>query len=53
MCTGGLYRRVPNERHFSAASNFQIGVSRGRRDGIERQAGTGLTAMTFDFKPAS
>jgi hypothetical protein len=31
MCTGGLYRRVPHDRHFSAASSFQIGVSRGRR----------------------
>jgi hypothetical protein len=31
MCTGGEYRGVRHDRHFSAASSFQIGVSRGRR----------------------
>jgi hypothetical protein len=31
MCTGGEYRGVRQDRHFSAASSFQIGVSRGRR----------------------
>jgi hypothetical protein len=30
MCTGGAYCRIPHGRHFSAASSFQIGVSRGR-----------------------
>jgi hypothetical protein len=28
---GRQYRRVGHERHFSAASSFQIGVLRGRR----------------------
>jgi hypothetical protein len=31
MCTGGAYRGVLQARHLSAASSFQIGVSRGRR----------------------
>jgi len=31
MCTGGEYRGVRQNRHFNAASTFQIGVSRGRR----------------------
>lgn len=31
MCTGGEYRGVRRDRHFSAASSFQIGVSHGRR----------------------
>src|SRR5258708_11019682 len=31
MCTGGEYRGVRQDRHFSAASSFQIGISRGRR----------------------
>jgi hypothetical protein len=31
MCTGGAYRPFLHDRHFSAASTFQIGVSRGRR----------------------
>jgi hypothetical protein len=31
MCTGGAYRPLLHDRHFSAASSFQIGVSRGRR----------------------
>jgi hypothetical protein len=31
MCTGGAYRPFLHDRHFSAASSFQIGVSRGRR----------------------
>jgi hypothetical protein len=26
MCTAGLYRRVPHDRHLSVASSFQIGV---------------------------
>jgi hypothetical protein len=30
MCTGGAYRPFLHDRHFSAASSFQIGVSRGR-----------------------
>jgi hypothetical protein len=29
MCTGGAYRPFLHDRHFSAASSFQIGVSRG------------------------
>jgi len=31
MCTGGAYRPFLHDRHFKAASRFQIGVSRGRR----------------------
>jgi hypothetical protein len=31
MCTGGAWRPFSHDRHFSAASSFQIGVSRGRR----------------------
>src|SRR6266404_4956057 len=31
MWTGGAYRPFLQDRHFSAASSFQIGVSRGRR----------------------
>jgi hypothetical protein len=31
MCTGGEYRGVRHDLHFSAASSFHIGVSRGRR----------------------
>ena len=31
MCTGGLYRRVPHDRHRNEPSSFHIGVSRGRR----------------------
>ena len=31
MCTGGAYRPFLHDRHFSAASSFQIGVSRGWR----------------------
>jgi hypothetical protein len=31
ICTGGAYRLVRQDRHFSAASSFQIGVSRGQR----------------------
>jgi hypothetical protein len=31
MCAGGPYRGVLHARHLSAASSFQIGVSRGRR----------------------
>src|ERR1700736_2460750 len=31
MCTGGAYRPFLHDRHFSAASSFQIGLSRGRR----------------------
>jgi hypothetical protein len=30
MWTGGEYRPFVHERHFSAASSFQIGVLRGR-----------------------
>ena len=29
--TGGLYRRVPHDRHRNEPSSFQIGVSGGRR----------------------
>jgi hypothetical protein len=42
MCTRGEYRGVRHDRHFSAASSFQIGVSRGRDDAAHhavRQAG--------------
>jgi hypothetical protein len=31
LCTGGAYRPRLHDRHFSAASSFQIGVLRGRR----------------------
>jgi hypothetical protein len=31
MCTGGAYRPFLHDRHFSEASSFQSGVSRGRR----------------------
>ena len=31
MCTGGACRPFLHDRHFRAASSFQIGVSRGRR----------------------
>jgi hypothetical protein len=31
QCTDGEYRGVRHDRHFSAASSFQIGVSRGLR----------------------
>jgi hypothetical protein len=31
MCTGGENRGMRHDRHLSAASSFQIGVSRGRR----------------------
>jgi len=31
MCTGGAYRPLRHDRHFSAALSFQMGVSRGRR----------------------
>jgi hypothetical protein len=31
MCTRDTYRPFLHERHFNAASNFQIGASRGRR----------------------
>lgn len=31
ICTGGTYCPFLHDRHFSAASRFQIGVSRGRR----------------------
>jgi hypothetical protein len=31
MCTGGAYPPFLHDRHFNAASSFQIGVSRGRR----------------------
>jgi hypothetical protein len=31
MWTGGAYLPFLHERHFNAASSFQIGVSRGRR----------------------
>jgi hypothetical protein len=30
MCTGGAQRPFLHDRHFSAASSFEIGVSRGR-----------------------
>jgi hypothetical protein len=29
MCTGGAYRPFLHDRHFSAASSFQIAVWRG------------------------
>jgi hypothetical protein len=38
--TGGLYRRVPQERHRNEPSSFQIGVSRGRR-----MASSGMLAL--------
>ena len=37
MCTGGEYRGVRHDLHFSAASSFQIGVSRGRRMASSRR----------------
>jgi len=41
-----------HDRHFSDASSFQIGVSRGRRTQIERNAGLGLAVVAFDLQPA-
>jgi hypothetical protein len=40
ICTGGECRGVRHDRHFSAASSFQIGVSRGRRT-----ASSGMLAL--------
>jgi hypothetical protein len=47
MCTGGAQRPFLHDRHFSDASSFQSRVLRSP-DGIERQAGLGLTPMAFD-----
>ena len=41
MCTGGAHRPFLHDRNFSAASSFQIGVSRGRRIRIEWNARRG------------
>jgi hypothetical protein len=38
ICTGGAYRPFLHDRHFSAASSFHIGVSRGRLAGGDFQA---------------
>jgi hypothetical protein len=44
MCTGGAYRPFLHDRHFNAASSFQIGYR--AADGIERQAdAAGSTVM--------
>src|SRR6266404_826734 len=48
MCTGGAYRPFLHDRHFSAASSFQIGVSRGRRI-----ASSGMLARVSAFGYAS
>jgi hypothetical protein len=48
MCTGGVYRPCLHDRHFSAASSFQIGVSRGRRIRVERDAHAGLAEFAHD-----
>jgi hypothetical protein len=51
VCTGGAVRPLQQERHFSDASSFHSGVSRGRRS-VERQARAGLAAVAFHFQPA-
>src|ERR1700681_1615792 len=51
MCTGGAYRPFLHDRHFSAASSFQIGVSRGRRIASSGRLAC-LAAMAHDLKPA-
>jgi hypothetical protein len=43
MCTGSEYRPFLHDRHFSAASSFQTGVSRGRR-----VASNGMLALVSD-----
>jgi len=53
MCRGGAYGPVSHDRHFSAASSFQIGVSRGRRIASSGRLARGLQAMAFDFEPAA
>jgi hypothetical protein len=37
-----LYHGVPHDRHFSAASSFQIGYIARTAHGIERDAGADL-----------
>src|SRR6266576_3569957 len=51
MCTGGAYRPFLQDRHFSDASSFQIGVSRGRRIASSGRLAR-VAATAFDFKPA-
>jgi hypothetical protein len=43
---GGAYRPFLHDRHFSAASSFQIGVSRGRRI-----ASSGMLALVSQRRP--
>jgi hypothetical protein len=50
MCTGGAYRPFLHDRHFSAASSFQIGVPR-PADGVEWQARSRLASIAFDLEP--
>jgi hypothetical protein len=49
MCTGGAYGPFFHDRHFSAASSFKIGVSRGRRIASSGMLARGLAAVAFDL----
>jgi len=44
-------RPFRQDRHFSAASSFHSGVSRGSPDSRQGDAGAGLTAVAFHFEP--
>jgi hypothetical protein len=50
MCTGGAWRPLRHERHFSEASSFQSGVFLGRRMASSGRLARVLQA--FDFQPA-
>jgi hypothetical protein len=52
MYTGGEYRGVRHDRHFSAASSFQIGRIARPMDVFERNAGLSFAATAFDLQPA-
>jgi hypothetical protein len=43
MCTGGAYLTFRHERHLSDASNFHIGVLRGRRTAFNGMLALGST----------
>ena len=52
MFTGGAYRDVGQDRHFTAASSFPYRRVPRPADGIERKACPGLASIAFDLKPA-
>jgi hypothetical protein len=52
VSTGGEYRGVLRDRHFSAASSFPIGVLRRPVDGIKRKTGADLAAFAHHLQPA-